>query len=472
MSKENNDHFMPDDSFRDSIGTISEDGKRKWVYAKKPKGKLYDYRSYLSYFFLGLLFAGPWIRIGGEPFLLINVIDRKFSIFGEVFWPQDIHLFAMAMITGVVFVVLFTVVFGRLFCGWICPQTIFMELVFRKIEYWIEGDYKHQIKLSKQKWDAEKIRKKGLKHLVFFIISVGISNTFLAYVIGSEELLAIQMGNPLDHIVGLLLLLGFSGLFYGVFAHFREQVCIAVCPYGRLQGVMLDRNSVVVAYDYSRGEGRGKWGGKNEVRSEVGKGDCIDCRACVDVCPTGIDIRNGTQLECVNCTACIDACDDMMLKVGLEPRLIGYFSEANLADKQSFKITPRIMAYVAVLVVLVVVMGAFIFGRTDVETSILRTPGMMYLKHEDGRIKNLYNYKMVNKTNENFNFNFKLVDLEGEIEMVGQKMHVEDKGVAEGAMFVIIPKENLDDKKTKIEIEVYSGDRKIETVKTNFMGPG
>lgn len=472
MASEDPQHFKPDDSFRDTIGTITEDGKRNWIFAKKPKGKLYDYRSYLSYVLLALLFAGPWIRIGGEPFLLINVVERKFSILGQVFWPQDIHLFALAMITGVVFVVLFTVVYGRLFCGWICPQTIFMEMVFRKIEYWIEGDFKHQKKLNKQEWNAEKIRKKVLKHTIFFAISIAIANTFLAYIIGSEELIAIQMGNPADHVVGLLLLIGFSGIFYGVFAFFREQVCIAVCPYGRLQGVMLDRNSVVVAYDYSRGENRGKWQGKREVRAEVGKGDCIDCGACVDVCPTGIDIRNGTQLECINCTACIDACDDVMLKVGLEPKLIGYYSETNLADKKPFTFSPRIMAYTALLGVLIIVMGAFIFGRTDVETSILRTPGMMYLKHEDGRIKNLYNYKMVNKTNENFDFNFKLLDQEGEIEMVGQKMHVDEKGVAEGALFVIIPKEALDGRKTKIKIEVYTGDRKIETVKTNFMGPG
>ncbi|MGB0403600.1 MAG: cytochrome c oxidase accessory protein CcoG [Salibacteraceae bacterium] len=473
MSTENNkEQFHPDDSFRDSIGTIQEDGKRKWIFAKRPKGKIYNWRSYVSYFFLAALFAGPWIRIDGEPLLLINVLERKFSILGQVFWPQDIHLFAMAMITGVVFVVLFTVVFGRVFCGWICPQTIFMEMVFRKIEYWVEGDYKHQIKLNKQDWNSEKIRKKGLKHALFFIISFGISNTFLAYIIGSEELLAIQTDNPADHIVGLLALIGFTGLFYGVFAHFREQVCIAVCPYGRLQGVMLDRNSVVVAYNYTRGESRAKWKGKKEVRSEVGKGDCIDCGNCVDVCPTGIDIRNGTQLECVNCTACIDACDEVMDKVGLSPNLIGYYSEASLAENKSFKITTRIKAYMGVLAVLVIIMGAFIFGRTDVETTILRTPGMMYFKADDGRIKNLYNYKMVNKTNDEFDFSIKLVGIDGNIEMVGQSMHVEAKGIAEGAMFVFIPVDALDGRKNRIEFEVWSNDRKIETIKTNFMGPG
>lgn len=465
-------NYKPDDSFRDSIGTIQEDGKRKWIFAKKPKGKLYNFRSYLSYLFLALLFAGPWIKIDGEPFLLINIIDNKFSIFGQVFWPQDIHLFALAMITGVVFIVLFTVVFGRVFCGWICPQTIFMEMVFRKIEYWIEGDFKHQMKLKKQKWDSEKIRKKVLKHGIFFGISFAISNTFLAYIVGNEELLAMQTDGPFAHLGTLIALVLFTGVFYGVFARFREQVCIAVCPYGRLQGVMLDRNSVVVAYNYVRGESRGKWKGKKEVREEVGKGDCIDCGHCVDVCPTGIDIRNGTQLECVNCTACIDACDEMMTNVGLESNLIGYYSESNLADKKSFTFTTRIKAYIVLLGVLVIIFGAFLFGRTDVETTLLRTPGMLYLEHEDGRIKNLYNYKVINKTNEGFDFRFELIEPSGTIQLVGQKTAVKERESAEGAMFILIQPDSLDGRKTKIKLNVYNGDRKIETISTNFMGPG
>jgi len=471
MNTQNSDNNGQEESFRDSIGTINEDGTRHWIFAKKPKGKLYNYRSWFAYSLLAILFAGPWIKIDGEPFLLINIIDSKFSIFGQVFWPQDIHLFAFAMITAVVFVVLFTVVFGRVFCGWMCPQTIFMEMVFRRIEYFIDGDFKHQKKLDKQKWDAEKIRKRVIKHGIFFLISVAIANTFLAYIIGSEELIKIQTDNPVDHIGGLTLLIVFSGVFYGVFSRFREQVCIAVCPYGRLQGVMLDRNSVVVAYNYVRGENRGKWKGKKENRVETEKGDCIDCGACVDVCPTGIDIRNGTQLECVNCTACIDACDTMMKGVGLSPNLIGYYSENNLSDGKKFEFSARIKAYVGVLLILSMAMGGFIFGRTDVETSILRTPGMLFMKTDNGSIKNLYNYKVVNKTNEEFDFEIRLVGIDGKIEMVGQKLHVNKKESAEGAMFVIIPKEILTGGKTEIEFEVWSNGKKLESVETNFMGP-
>ncbi|MEP1855037.1 cytochrome c oxidase accessory protein CcoG, partial [Nonlabens ulvanivorans] len=305
--------------FRDSIGTINEDGKRNWLYPKKPTGKFYDYRKWVSYGLLAFLLAAPFIKINGNQFIMMNVLERRFNIFGFPFWPQDFHLFVIMMIIGVVFVIFFTVAFGRIFCGWMCPQTIFMEMVFRRIEYWIEGDRGKQIRLDKQKWDAEKIRKKGTKWFIFAVISFIIANVFLAYLIGSDQLFKYIKDGPLAHLSTLLSLIIFTAVFYFVFAWFREQVCIIACPYGRLQGVLLDDKSIIVAYDHKRGEkeeGRALFK-KNEDRAATGKGDCIDCGQCVQVCPTGIDIRNGTQLECVNCTACIDACDQIMEKVDL-----------------------------------------------------------------------------------------------------------------------------------------------------------
>jgi len=461
------------ESFRDAIATVDEKGKRIWVYPKKPKGKFTNYRTIVSIFLLAILFSGPFIRIGGEPLLLFNVLERKFIILGNVFWPQDFHLFVFAMITAIVFVILFTVVFGRIFCGWMCPQTIFMEMVFRKIEYFIEGDFKQQRRLDKQPWNAEKIRKKGIKHLVYILISFLIGNTFLAYIIGSDELFKIITEPITEHVGGFIAMVIFSGLFYGVFAKLREQVCTTICPYGRLQGVLLDRNSLVVAYDYKRGEGengRAKFR-KKEDRSELGKGDCIDCGQCVDVCPTGIDIRNGTQLECVNCTACMDACDFMMESVNLKKGLIGYKTEESIANDVPFRFSPRVIAYSAVLGVLLIVISVLLVSRTEVETTILRTPGMMYQKQEDGRVSNLYNYKVINKTNNDFDVRFELENVEGEIKMIGTIDKVEKQGVLEGAMFIIMEKEELDGVKTKVEVGVYEGERKIETAKTNFMGP-
>ncbi|HRP61174.1 MAG TPA: cytochrome c oxidase accessory protein CcoG, partial [Vicingus sp.] len=336
--------YHRDDSFRNKITTVNEDGKRKWLYPKKPKGKFTNYRTYLSYLLLAILFAIPWIKIDGEPFLMFNVVTRKFVLFGQVFWPQDFHIFGLIMISMIIFIVLFTTVYGRVFCGWICPQTIFMEMVYRKIEYWIDGDYKEQQLLKKQPWDLEKIGKRGLKYSLFYLIAVIISHTFLAYIIGSDELLKIQRAPIKEHLGGFIAILAFSWVFFFVFAWFREQVCLIVCPYGRLQGVMLDRNSLVVAYDYIRGEGRAKFR-KNEDRKEARKGDCIDCNQCVNVCPTGIDIRNGTQLECINCTACMDACDHMMESVKQPIGLIRIDSENAIAEGKRVKFSTRSKAY-------------------------------------------------------------------------------------------------------------------------------
>ncbi|MEX2597452.1 MAG: cytochrome c oxidase accessory protein CcoG [Salibacteraceae bacterium] len=461
------------ESFRDSISTVDSEGKRIWVYPKKPGGKYTNYRTIVSVVLLALLFGGPFIRIDGEPLLMLNILERKFIIFGNIFWPQDFHLFVFAMITGIVFIILFTVVFGRLFCGWVCPQTVFMEMVFRKIEYAIEGDYKQQMKLDKEPWNTKKIWKKSLKHLIFILISFLIGNTFLAYIIGSDELLKIINEPVEEHIGGLISMFIFSGLFYGVFAKMREQVCTTICPYGRLQGVLLDRNSLVVAYDYKRGErteGRAKYR-KDEDREELGKGDCIDCGQCVYVCPTGIDIRNGTQLECVNCTACMDACDYMMESVNLKKGLIGYKSEESIANRVPFKITTRIIGYMVVLAILVGIISTLLWSRSDIETSILRVPGVMYQKQEDGRISNLYNFKVINKANDDINVRFELLEKQGEIKLVGTLDEVKKQEIMEGALFVILENNSREGLKTPVEIGVYNGDKLLETVSTNFMGP-
>lgn len=460
-----------DQSFRDSIATIDSEGKRKWIYPKKPKGKLYNYRTYVSWGLLLLLFSGPWIRIGGEPILMLNILERKFVIFGQIFWPQDFHLFVLAMLAGVIFITLFTIAFGRLFCGWICPQTIFMEMVFRKIEYWIEGDFKHQAALDKMPWNAEKIRKKVLKHGIFYLISVAIANTFLAYIIGSDELLHIQTDNPANHVTGLVILLIFSAVFYGVFAKFREQACIVACPYGRLQGVLLDRNSLVVAYNYVRGETRGKFR-KNEKRSEVKKGDCIDCGHCVDVCPTGIDIRNGTQLECVNCTACIDACDNMMEAVDLPKGLISYYSENSIEKNEKFTLTNRLKFYITVLTLLVSFIAFLLITRTDIETVILRTPGQLYQKIDDEHIGNMYNFKIVNKTNHDMKIDFSTDFPDAEIRLVGTpNMDLKKQEILEGTMFIVLPKTSVHGKSTKLELIVNSFGKEVDNTKLKFLGP-
>ncbi|MFD2999520.1 cytochrome c oxidase accessory protein CcoG [Pontibacter toksunensis] len=458
----------PDD-FRDHISTVDEQGKRVWVYPKKPKGKLYNYRKYVSYLLLALLFAGPFIKINRLPLLMLNVVERKFVILGVLFWPQDFFLLVLAFLALVVFVILFTVVYGRVFCGWICPQTIFLEMVFRRIEYAIEGDYTKQRALDKMDWNMEKILKKGAKTAVFLLVSFFIANLFLAYIIGIDELKKIVSEGPVEHLAGFGALLVFTGVFYWVFAYFREQVCTIVCPYGRLQGVMQDKKTVVVAYDYGRGEPRGKLR-KNQERSE---GDCIECHQCVQVCPTGIDIRNGAQqLECINCTACIDACNDIMRMIDKPEGLIRYESEEGIAEGKKWKFfTTRVMGYTAVLVVLLTALTTLLLTRDAAEATILRTPGQLYQHTEQGQIKNLYNISVINKTNHEMPLTLKLINKEGTVKVVGNELVLPAQGIAEGVFFTEIPKDQLTSLNSEIEIGVYHGDELITTQETKFLGP-
>ena len=406
--------------------------------------------------------------------MMFNVLERRFNILGFPFWPQDFYLFVLFMIVGVVFVIFFTVIFGRIFCGWICPQTIFMEMVFRRIEYWIEGDRGAQIRLSKQEWNAEKIRKKGFKWFVFLVISFFIANVFLAYLISSDELFRMIGENPVHNKSTLIALLIFTGVFYFIFTWFREQVCIIACPYGRLQGVLLDNKSINVAYDFVRGEkqtGRDKFN-KNEDRATTGKGDCIDCKQCVNVCPTGIDIRNGTQLECINCTACIDECDTIMESVNLPKGLIRYASEDEIEKNAKFQFSTRMKGYSTVLVILIGVLIGLLFLRTDVEAVILRLPGQLY-QHKGENISNIYTFKIINKTNDDFDdIHFKLVGIKGTLKVVGQQDFIVTKqGMNEGTLFVEINQYLLESDKTKLKIEVYNHNKKIETATTSFLSP-
>lgn len=459
-----------EESYRDHISTVDESGKRVWVYPKKPKGRFTNWRQLVSYLLLAILLTGPFIKIGGEPLLLFDVIERQFVIFGQVFWPQDFHLAVIGMITMLVFIILFTVVYGRIFCGWICPQTIFMEHVFRRVEYWIEGDYMKQKKLEKQEWNGEKVLKKSAKHFIFILISAVIMHTFVAYLVGVEDLWAMIASGPEAEPWTFVAIVVFTGLFYGVFSRLREQVCTTICPYGRLQGVLLDRQSIVVAYDNVRGETRGKLR-KNEDREEKGLGDCIDCNQCVYVCPTGIDIRNGTQLECINCTACMDACDSIMDKIDKPRGLVRYASEENIAEGKEWRFTGRMKAYTAVLFVLIGVLITLLTLRSDVETTILRTPGMMYQERPDGTITNLYQLKMINKTSESMPIELRLENVAGQLEMVGDNLELQKQGLGEGAFFVVLDPNQLEKMSTDIEIGVYSNGELIETVKTRFLGP-
>ncbi|MBT8378327.1 MAG: cytochrome c oxidase accessory protein CcoG [Ignavibacteria bacterium] len=455
-------------TFRNQLATVTDEGKRKWIYPKKPSGRFHSARIFVSAILLLILIIIPFIKVNGYPFMLFDFLNRKFILFGILFGPHDFHLFVIAMIATVVFVILFTAIFGRIFCGWACPQTIFMEMVFRKIEYWLEGDAKDQRKLKAAPWTGSKILKKIMKHIIFFAIAFFISNIFLSYIIGMDELINIITDPPSEHLEGLFAITAFSGVFYFVFSYFREQVCTIVCPYGRLQGVLLDRDSVVIAYDNVRGEPRKRF------RKDEGwenRGDCIECYQCVEVCPTGIDIRNGIQLECVNCTACIDACDDIMDKIKKPRGLIRYASVNSIEKNTKWKFTPRAIGYSSLLTVLLTVLVFLLANRTDFSVTVLRTPGLLFQEQPNNMVSNIYDLNIVNKTFDEIPISLKLENIEGELKLVGKDIVMEPQGNIDTKFLLLLPKENLKKMNTPVEIGIYDGTNLIKRVKTSFLAP-
>lgn len=456
------------ESFRDRIGTVDAEGHRKWVYAQKPKGRFYNIRTIVSLLFFAVFVAVPFIYIDGRPLFLFNVPQATFIIWGKVFWPQDFFIFGLTMITFVVFIVLFTAAFGRLFCGWVCPQTNFMEMLFRKLEYMIEGDAAQQRALNNGPLTGGKVAKKLFKHILFYAISFVIANFFLAYIISGKELWKIITEPVNEHFVGFSSIIIFSAVFYAVYAFFREQACIVVCPYGRLQSVLLDRNSMVVAYDYKRGEPRGKY----DKRTERTIGDCIDCFQCVRVCPTGIDIRNGTQMECVGCTACIDACDDVMDKINKPRGLVRYASENGIANGEKLRYTGRMKMYTLLLMVLTGLLSFLLITRKDVDSTVMRAPGMLYQEVGKDSISNLYNIKVANKTVREIHLDIRSEDGKARIEVIGgTTVKVKKEGQGAGSFFVILPKNSIHERKTQLLIGIYENGKKLDVIKTNFLGP-
>jgi cytochrome c oxidase accessory protein FixG len=460
--------ILIDQSFRDSVATIDKRGKRNFLFPKKPKGKLYRWRTITSLVYLAIFFTLPFIKVGGQPIFLFNVLQRKFILFGQIFWPQDFFIFAIGFLASMVFIIVFTVVFGRVFCGWACPQTIFMEMVFRKIEFWLDGDAQKQRQLKAMPWNGYKIRKRATKMAVFYFVSFIIANFFLSYIIGIDEVLKMVYDGVGAHYVTFTSLLGFTTVFFFVYYWFREQACLVVCPYGRLQGVLLDKKSMVVAYDFVRGEPRGKL---KKATINQDQGDCIDCLACVRVCPTGIDIRNGTQLECVNCTACIDACNAIMDSINKPQGLIRVDSEENIEHEKKKKFNWRIGAYSTVLTLLVAFLAFLLISRNDVDATILRTQGQIFQEQPDGRISNMFTVKLANKTRRDIPMTLKLVNMKGEIEIVGNNLTVPAESYFQSPIFVKVDKSQITKRKTKLLIAVYEGNKKLETAETTFLGP-
>jgi cytochrome c oxidase accessory protein FixG len=459
--------------FRDHIATADKEGRRKWLYPKKVRGRYFRGRTWLAWLLLAVMFAGPFVKINGNPLLMINIVERKFSVLGVIFWPQDNLVFALGLLLFLMGIAVFTAAFGRLWCGWTCPQTVLMEMVFRKIEYWIEGDASAQKRLDTVPWTGNKILKKLAKHGIFLGLSFVIGNTLLAYIIGIDALKQLVTDDPRNHLTGLAFMALFTLVFYGIFARFREQACTFICPYGRLQSTLIDENTIVVAYDYKRGEQRGRFSRTEtlEHRRAGGTGDCVDCFNCVTVCPTGIDIRNGTQMECVNCTACIDACDEVMDRLHLPRGLIRYASVNGIETGKKLSVTPRLIGYCAILLVLAGALAALLLTRSPVDTSLLRAPGAMFQQTPEGRISNLYLLKLTNKTHHQMPVELRLENIEGKLTVLGTDLLLPPEEQSDASVLLEIAPDKLLSRRTPILVGVYARGKRVDKIKTIFIGP-
>ncbi len=375
------------------LSTLESDGSRRWLYPKLATGRFWARRRLVAYVLIGVYTALPFIKIGGRPAVQLDVWNSRFALFGLEFRPTDLEL--LAVFGLIVFLTIFfaTAIFGRVWCGWACPQTVYLEYVFRPIERLFTGTTGRGGKPKKQvaAW------RTAAMYAAFLLICWHLANTFLAYFVGVDALHHwIWSEPPWRHPGALVLVLFVTGLMLFDFCYWREQLCIIACPYGRFQSVLLDRSSLVVGYDLGRGEPRGH----GRDRQAKGLGDCVACGLCVDVCPTGIDIRDGLQMECVNCTQCIDACDAVMDTVGLPRGLIRYSSQQALDGKPTRLARLRVLIYSGLIAGLCVLLVLMLAGRQAMDVTLLRGLGRPFVVTDAGEVENVVRLKLVNRTEE------------------------------------------------------------------------
>lgn len=450
----------------DSVTTVNADGSHHVLHPSDVSGRFTLARRLFAFLLLIVYVALPWITINEAPAVFFDVAERKFHLFGLTLYPQDLWVLFFA-ITGMGFTLFFiTALLGRLWCGWACPYTIFLEHIFRRIERLIDGDSTARRKLDAAPWTFPKIWRRVIKHGLFVFTAAILAHIFLSYFVSLERLYDFVQGNPFDHFAAFGTVVFLTGAFYFCFAHFREQFCIMVCPYGRLQSAMTDDDTIIIGYDEARGEPRGK-------ASDPAAADCIDCRRCVTVCPTGIDIRNGLQLECIGCAACIDACDDIMKKLERPTGLVRYDSLNGLTGKKKRILRPRMILYA--------VLGCFGLGALTVAAMNKAVPYSVTSSRMAGppffidetTIRNNYRLLLTNKRNQEATF---VVTLESapegfELSGAGEEIKVPARSDLTRPAVILISKENYQGPQD-IKLKITGQPDDVEIITTiRFVGP-
>lgn len=378
----------------DRLGTTAADGSRVYLYPAEVRGRFRSLRNVVYDVLLAVFLALPWIRVGGKPLLLLDIPSRHFHIFGLTFWGHDAPMIFLVIVGFVVTIGLATAVFGRGWCGWACPQTVFIDRVYARIERWVEGDSVARQRLAAEPMGPRKALKRAVKWALFAGVSLVITHSFLAYFVGTDRLASMITRPPSENWASFMVIAVTTGVILFDFGWFREQFCVIACPYGRFQSVLMDPHSRIVAYDEKRGEPR-----LDKGMDRKDAGDCVNCRRCVQVCPTGIDIRRGVQMECVACTACIDACDEVMVKVGKPKGLIRYDTEAGLAGQRPQHLRPRTVIYSTAILAAAAALILIVSGRELVKVSLVRAGENPYQIVEEGRF--VINHYKINVRNQN-----------------------------------------------------------------------
>ncbi len=462
------------------LSTMNKDGTRKWMYPKLSKGTMYTRRKVVGWALIALFFLLPVVRIGGEPAMWLDFVHRRFALFGQVFYATDTLLLMLLGLTLVISVVWATALFGRVWCGWGCPQTVYMEFIFRPIDRLIEGSISEQRRRDKKGWTQDKVWRTAVKLTLYTLIAAAMSHTFVAYFVSWDVLLEWMTGAPGKHW-GFFLLMGVTtALIVFDFAYFREQMCTIACPYARLQSVLMDRDSLIVSYDPGRGEQRGRRSKAQREQEKQGiklaeLGDCIDCGACVRTCPTGIDIRNGLQLECIGCTQCIDACDAIMIGVGKEPGLIRYTSENKVERKEEARfLRPRVLLYTGLLVLFTSVLGYMATHTEGFDADLIRASGEPFTVLPDGQVSNHFKLRTQNRTAEKRTLTV-TVEEPARQTLVraqnGAKFALEPGQMKRIDMWLVAPGEEFKSGKNKIKIRIGDGTEFDQVVDVELLGP-